>query len=81
MVVAQTGGARIRSAVKLVKHQINGNERIVLKEGATLADLRAEAERLKTIFGYNVQIDERLGRYTASHGFYRGKFVLTLEPD
>lgn len=67
--------------VKLVKRQLNGSERIVLKEEASVDDLRAEADRLRKALGYTVKADERLGRYLATHKFYRGKFVLALEPD
>lgn len=64
-----------------MKHQINGNEHVVLKENATVEDLRTEASRLKENLGYEVQPDERLGRYIATHNFYRGKFLLSLEAD
>jgi hypothetical protein len=67
--------------VKLVKQQTNGNERVVLKTDATLEDLRAEATRLKKQLGYTVKPDGRVGRYVATHPFYRGKFVLELEND
>lgn len=68
-------------AVKLVKQQINGKERLVLKENATVDDLRIEAGRLQTTLGYDVQADGRPGRYLATHPFYRGKYLLSLEPD
>lgn len=68
-------------AVKLVKHQINGKERVVLKESANIEDLRAEAMRLKSKLGYEVQPDEHRARFIATHNFYRGKYVLSLEPD
>ncbi|MES2692941.1 MAG: hypothetical protein V4773_05665 [Verrucomicrobiota bacterium] len=67
--------------MKLVKHQINGNDHLVLKENASLEDLRAEAERLKTELGYELEADERLGRYIATHKFYKGKYVLSLEAE
>ena len=68
-------------AVKLVKRQLNGKEHTVLKENASLEDLRAEAARMKAVLGYDVQPDDRLGRYIATHTYYRGKYVLVLEPD
>ena len=67
--------------MKVVKQQINGNHRVVLKENATPQDLKAEAQRLKTQLGYDVQHDKRRGTYVASHDFYQGKFVLMLAPD
>ena len=67
--------------MKLVKQQINGNDRVVLKEDATADDLKAEVMRLKTLLGYDVQHDRRRGTYLASHGFFRGKYVLMLAPD
>jgi hypothetical protein len=67
--------------VKLVKQQINGNDRVVLKTDATADDLRIEAMRLKTLLGYEVRHDKRRGTYLASHGFYQGKYVLMLAPD
>ena len=69
------------SAVKLVKQQINGSDRTVLKENATAEDLRAEAVRLQHLLGYEVEADERSKRYIATHRFFRGKFVLSLQPD
>lgn len=80
-VVALIAGRRIAGDVKVVKQQINGGDRVVLKENAMAQDLKAEAMRLKTQFGYDVQHDKRRGTYIASHDFYQGKFVLTLEPD
>jgi hypothetical protein len=68
-------------AVKLVKQQVNGSERMILKENATLDDLRVEAARLRTKFGYDVQPDGRADRYVASHKFYRGRYFLALEPE
>ena len=44
-------------------------------------DLKAEAMRLKTQFGYDIQHDKRRGTYIISHDFFHGKFVLVLEPD
>lgn len=67
--------------VKLVKRQINGNEHVVLKENASAEDLRLEAVRLKQLLGYEIEADERLGCYLATHHFYRGKFIMSLEPD
>jgi hypothetical protein len=67
--------------VKVVKQQINGTDRVVLKENATLHDLKAEANRMKAQLGYAIQHDKRRGTYVASHDFYRGKFVLMLAPD
>jgi hypothetical protein len=67
--------------VKLVKQQINGAELVVLKTNASPEDLEVEAERLKTMLGYQVQRDKRRGGYLASHRFYQGKFVLKLAPD
>jgi hypothetical protein len=65
--------------VKLVKHQINGDEHVVLKDDATPDDLRAEADRMHAVLGYEVQSDERLGQFVVSHPFFHGRFVLTLE--
>lgn len=65
--------------VKLVKQQINGNERVVLKDDATIEDLHAEAERLRSLLGYHLQPDGRAGRFVVTHRFYRGKYVLMLE--
>lgn len=73
--VAQLG------AVKVIKQQINGNERTILKENATAEDLRREAARMKEKFGYDVQPDGKPGGYLATHRYYRGKYVLKLEPD
>ncbi|MEO5961421.1 MAG: hypothetical protein ABIR80_20110 [Opitutaceae bacterium] len=67
--------------MKLVKQQINGSDRIVLKENASLEDLRAEATRMENSLGYKVKQDGRLGRYTATHKFFSGKFTLSLEAD
>ena len=76
------GRARISlSAVKLVKQQLNGTERTVLKDHASTADLIAAAARLRTQLGYRVQADERAGRYLATHPFFSGKFLLSLEPE
>jgi len=79
--VAMTPSRRIGRRVKVVKQQINGGDRVVLKENAMAQDLKAEAMRLKIQFGYDVQHDKRRGTYIASHDFYQGKFVLMLEPD
>ena len=65
----------------MVKRQINGKERTILKENATQEDLRREAARLKELFGYDVEPDGKPGGYLATHRFYRGKYVLTLEAD
>jgi hypothetical protein len=67
--------------MKLVKQQINGSDRVVLKENAEAEDLKAEAARLKRELGYDVQHDKRRGNYVLSHDFYRGKFLLLLAPD
>ena len=67
--------------MKVVKQQINGGDRVVLKENALAPDLKTEAMRLKTQFGYDVQHDKRRGTYIVSHDFFQGKFVLMLEPD
>ena len=69
----------IRRRVKLVKQQINGNERVILKENASSDDLKSEVTRLKTVLGYDVKPDKRRDRYIATHDFYRGKFVVALE--
>lgn len=75
------GAASSRSwVVKLVKQQVNGNDRIVLKTDATLEDLRLEAARLQEKFGYEVKPDGKAGSYVATHRFFSGKFVLALEP-
>jgi hypothetical protein len=66
--------------VKLVKQQINGSERVVLKQNATEEDLRAEAARLREVLGYEVKPQGRV-EYTATHPFFRGKFTLSLVPD
>ena len=79
--VALANTRRIAGCVKVVKKQLNGGDRVVLKEHATAEDLKAEAMRLKKQFGYDVQHDKRRGVYIASHDFYQGKFALTLEPD
>jgi hypothetical protein len=67
--------------VKVVKQQINGGDRVVLKENANALDLKAEAQRLKAQFGYDIQHDKRRGAYIMSHDFFQGKFVLMLAPD
>lgn len=69
------------SRVKLVKQQINGNDRVVLKADATTNDLKAEAMRLKSLLGYDVRHDRRRGTYVASHNFFQGKYELMLAPD
>lgn len=66
--------------MKLVKNQINGKEHIVLKENASMEDLREEAERMRAL-GYDVKAEERLARYTATHKFYQGRFLLALESE
>ena len=80
-VVALADPRLMSCRVKVVKQQINGGERVVLKENAMAQDLKAEAMRLKTQFGYDVQHDKRRGTYIISHDFYQGKFALTLEPN
>jgi hypothetical protein len=80
-VVALGRRERIAGRVKVVKKQLNGGDRVVLKEHAMAQDLKVEAMRLKTQFGYDVQHDKRRGAYIASHDFFQGKFVLMLEPD
>ena len=75
------GREPIRLRVKLVKQQINGKDRVVLKDDATEDDLKTEATRLKTLLGYDVRHDKRRGTYLASHSFYRGKYILLLAPD
>jgi hypothetical protein len=79
--VALIRSVTIRRAVKVVKQQIDGGERVVLKENATADDLSAEAQRMKKTLGYDIQVDRRRGTFIASHSFFRGKFVLSLEPD
>ena len=79
--VALTDDVAIPRVVKLVKQQINGNDRVVLKTDATADDLKTEAVRLKEELGYDVRHDKRRGTYTASHNFFQGKFVLMLSPD
>ncbi len=70
----------VAARMNLVKQQINGKERVVLKEDATAEDLRAEAARLRTKFGYEIQPDGRPGRFIATHSHFRGKYILSLEP-
>lgn len=67
------------SPVKLVKKQINGSDRVVLKQNASLDDLRSEAVRMHTLLGY--QVEAHGTRFLVSHRFYRGKFELVLEKD
>lgn len=67
--------------VKLIKQQVNGREQVVLKENASPDDLRAEAVRLQELYGYHVQPGERAGKYVATHPFFRGKFIISLEPE
>jgi hypothetical protein len=67
--------------MRLVKRQLNGTERIVLKPNASPEDLLKEAGRMRTQLGYDVRPDNATGRYVATHPHYRGKFVLTLEPE
>ena len=81
LMVAMVTPPRIHRDVKVVKKQINGGDRVVLKENAMAQDLKAEAMRLKTQFGYDIQHDKRRGTYIISHDFFHGKFVLVLEPD
>lgn len=66
--------------VKLVKNQINGKEHIVLKENASMEDLRQEADRMRAL-GYDLKAEERLARYVATHKFYQGRFLLALETE
>ena len=80
-VVALPDPCFIGGPVKVVKQQINGGDRLVLKENALASDLKTEAMRLKAQFGYDVQHDKRRGTYIVSHDFFQGKFVLMLEPD
>lgn len=75
-----TGGYSF-THVKLVKRQLNGNEVMVVKENASADDLKTEVVRLRTMLGYDVQPDGRRNRYIATHTFYRGKYVLELEPE
>lgn len=82
--VTRIARRRVRGSVvrvKLVKLQTNGTERRVVKEDATEDDLRVEAARLRAELGYDVQPDGRRGSYVVSHPFYRGRYVLTLEPE
>src|SRR5688572_24590075 len=79
--VAMTQSRRIARRVKVVKQQINGGDRVVLKENAMAEDLKAEAMRLKRQLGYDIQHDKRRGTYILSHDFFRGKFVVMLAPD
>ncbi|MDO8542268.1 MAG: hypothetical protein Q7S40_17650 [Opitutaceae bacterium] len=76
----RVGVVGIDCTVKLVKRQMNGGDRVVLKREASLDDLHAEAARLERMLGYHVQL-EKPGRYVATHDFYRGKYVLELAPD
>lgn len=78
---ALRGREFIDGAVKLVKQQLNGDETVVLKEDASVEDLKAEAARLRAEFGYNVQADKRRSRYIATHSFFSGKFALALVED
>jgi hypothetical protein len=79
--VALARAVLISPDVKVVKQQINGGERVVLKENATADDLKAEAMRMKKLLGYDIQQDKRRGTFVASHSFYQGKFMLMLAPD
>ena len=69
------------SLVKLIKQQVNGSGHVVLKENASPADLRAEASRMQKVYGYEVTPGENAGRYIATHPFFRGKYILSLEPE
>lgn len=69
------------AALKLVKQQINGNDRLVLKEDATLDDLQAEAKHFERTLGYTVEANGTGASYLLSHPFYRGKFLLRLESE
>lgn len=66
--------------MKLIKNQINGKEHVVLKENASMDDLRAEADRMRAL-GYDLKAEERLARYVATHKFYQGRFLLALETE
>lgn len=66
--------------MKLVKSQMNGKEHIVLKENASMDDLRVEAERMRAL-GYDLKAEERLARYVATHKFFQGRFLLSLETE
>jgi hypothetical protein len=79
--IALVSNALIPHRVKVVKQQMNGGDRVVLKENANAEDLKAEAMRLKKSLGSDIQPDKRRGAYLASHSFFRGKFILSLEPD
>jgi hypothetical protein len=68
-------------AVKLVKHQTNGREHLVLKQDASPGDLIAEVARLQKQLGYQVKVDGRPDRYVVTHPFFRGKFTVSLEPE
>ena len=66
--------------MKLVKQQINGDERMVLKAPASVDDLRAEAARLEQKFGYHAEARQG-GKYLLTHPCFRGEFMLWLEPE
>jgi hypothetical protein len=80
-VVALADSRHIARVVKVVKKQINGGDRVVLKENALAQDLKAEAMRLKTQLGYVIQHDKKRGAYIMAHDFFQGKFLLMLEAD
>lgn len=79
--MAVSGRSCYNPRVKLVKAQINGDDRVVLKENATLDDLRSEAARLRTLYGYEVRPDGGVERYLATHRRFRGRYHLALEPE
>ena len=79
--VVRSSFCEYSGAVKLVKNQLNGNDRVVLKDDATADDLRIEAARLRMKFGYDIQPDGGPDKYVATHKYYRGRYMLSLEPD
>ena len=60
---------------------MNGRDQVVVKADASPADLRAEAERMERVFGYQLKTGERADRVIATHPFFRGKYLLSLEPE
>ncbi len=64
---ALADAVRMHGRVKLVKQQINGNDRVVLKADATADDLKAEAMRLKSSLGYDVRHDKRRLPHVLDH--------------
>ena len=65
----------------LVKRQTNGTDYTVLKQAASVEDVRTEAVKLQKQFGYDVKMDTRRGTCKLSHKAFSGEFVLALEPD